>query len=210
MSADGREAGAGKLPEKLWDCIRAEIESSGERVLWESREPGRSSESILPKDYHGYARWQGTHVSGIALLLFMVCLLMLLDVGFFGAWVILMFAGALVASVLGRRARSRAISDVGARRYLLTDERLLMVGDDSFVELSLSDVQWVLKHEHRGGTGTVVCIYDGGPPGGKIAVENIEDYDELYGLIREHAPSLLRNQWQTVLPNGYARKLRQR
>lgn len=206
-AADQRTSG---LAWVVRDAVRAEVSGSGEKLLWESDGSRERKGRPLPGDLHGFARWQLFSLQSTAVLILLVALLLLLNVEFYGGhWVIAALAVSLIGFVLSRRVRGSAVEDSRDRYYVLYDRRLVVVGADSFAQFDLSDMQWVETKPHKDGTGTMVCACDGGQPGGTVAIEGVEDYGEVLGLIRAHAPALLRYRWQSLLPNKYARKLRQ-
>lgn len=194
----------------MWESVRQKAAAAGEEVLWESTGGHGRKSVVLSDDLHGHRRWQRTAAFVAAVgMAFAAGLLHYSTDGDETAGYIL---GLLLVSAfflwVGRKLSKAVFEDSKRRFYLLTDHRLFVIGEDSYADIPLADMEWVNGNRHRDGSGTVVCRYDSLFVGESVSVEGIEDYETVEGLIEAHSPALLGGYWQIALPLGIKRRIR--
>ncbi|MDN5697898.1 MAG: hypothetical protein L0G70_07975 [Rubrobacter sp.] len=171
-----------------------EVRASGERVLWESHRSSARRRHPDSHDRHGLARYElftswflavFSAFLGVLARLTAITASGVLEPALLGTAAFVCLVGGGWAAVWSYRAREAVRRDSLLRSYILSTERLVVVGTDAFVEVLLSEVCSVRLKWHRDGTGSVVCVYAGEVNKKTIAIEGIEDAAEVKRILED-------------------------
>lgn len=175
------DKGTQQLNEVVYSCVASSVRGSGEKVLAECRGDERARPES--NDRHGLSRHEVFSAWFLVIVVPFLGVLSglsaitagsVLETAMLAVGACVCIFGSGWAALWAYRANRDARRDSTMRRYILTDQRLVVVGADSFVEVPLHSIATVGLKEHHDGTGTVVCTYRDSINTKTIAIEGIE------------------------------------
>lgn len=193
------ESGDRDLRDAVWRAVTQDVSESAERVLWQRDGSGKVPSSPESVDWHGLARHEVLAYSSVASLAWLVgawCAFIaattpsVVDRVIFALATLACVVGTVVAALWCYRAGKARRADSRRRRYLLTDERLIVVGADAFVEVPLSHISWARVKNRRDGTGTILCGYHDGICRKVIAIEVVEEATRIKELLDQRLAAI--------------------
>lgn len=201
------------LGEAVKKSVAEEVRASGERVLWESQASTARSAHPDSHDRHGVSRYELFTSGFLAFFSAFLGILAgltaitaggILEPVVLTAGGLVCLAGAAWAAVWSYRARDAVRRDSALRSYILSSERLVVVGADSFVEVPLWKMFSVRLKRHSDGSGTVVCVYAGEVNKKTIAIEGVEDASEVKQTLEDARAAIKGRELRESLEAGRA------